>query len=56
MELFLFHIFQSSGASLESFLQDEVSGVCENQELLLAGDVPGLTQHSDHSHRVPPPA
>lgn len=33
-----------------------MSGVCENQELLLAGDVPGLPQHSDHSHRVPPPA
>lgn len=51
----LFLAFQPSGPSLESFLQDEVSGVCENQELLLAGDVPGLPQHSDHSHRAPPP-
>lgn len=54
-KLVLFHVFQPSGPSLEPFLQDEVSGVCENQELLLGGDVPGLPQHSDHSHRVPPP-
>lgn len=48
-------VFQPSGPPLEPVLQDEVSGVCENQELLLAGDVPGLPQHSDHSHRIPPP-
>lgn len=47
---------QSPGSSLEPFLQDEVSAVCENQELLLAGDVPRPPQHPDHSNRVPPPA
>lgn len=45
---------QPFGPSLESFLPDEVLGVRENQGFLLAGDVPCLPQHLDHSNRAPP--
>lgn len=52
--LLLLLSLQPFGPSLESFLPDEVLGVRENQGFLLAGDVPCLPQHLDHSNRAPP--